>query len=178
MVAVSKTGPFKDKLMKKRISMSALSVISVLISSNPSVAQMRTGWGTQVDGLAAFQGSASLSGGGDFSANRTFLRASSLYNFGNGNFAGLSASVGQFYYEFSQAVNQPWTGIRDIRISAPVRFRVGETASVFLSPQIRLDFQRGASASDGQTAGIFAGIAWQVGENLRIGSHLGLLPAC
>lgn len=159
--------------MKKRISMSALSVISVLISSNPSVAQMRTGWGTQVDGLAAFQGSASLSGGGDFSANRTFLRASSLYNFGNGNFAGLSASVGQFDYEFSQAVNQPWTGIRDIRISAPVRFRVGETASVFLSPQIRWDFQRGASASDGQTAGIFAGIAWQVGENLRIGPAFG-----
>ena len=158
-----KIGPF----------LSALGAFLAICSSGPAHAQARTGWATQIDGVAAFQGSAGLSDGGDFKSNRTFLRAGSLYRFEGGNSVGLSVSVGQFDYEFSQAANQPWTGIRDIRISAPVRFRVGETATVFLSPQVRWDYQRGASAADGQTAGIFAGIAWQVGANLKIGPAFG-----
>ncbi len=159
--------------MKSNIFLSVLGAIMVFVASSPAFAQMRTGWGSQVDGLAVFQGNTNLSGGGDFSASRTFLRAGSLYTFADGTFLGLSASVGQFEYDFSQAVNQPWTGIRDVRISVPVRFRVGESASVFLSPQVRWDYQSGASASDGRTAGVFAGIAWEVRENLTIGPAFG-----
>ncbi|WP_246139459.1 hypothetical protein [Falsiphaeobacter marinintestinus] len=141
--------------------------------SGPALAQAPTGWGHQIDGLAIFQGSADLSGGGTVSASRAFVRAGSLYRFGDGNSIGVSASVGQFNYDFSNAANQPWTDIRDVRLSAPMRFRVGDTGSVFLAPQVRWDYQSGVAASDGQTYGIFAGIAWKVSDRLTIGPAFG-----
>ncbi|MCA0873801.1 hypothetical protein LCL97_23465 [Seohaeicola saemankumensis] len=150
-----------------------LAALSVSLAGSPALAQQRLGWVGQVDGLAAFQGSADLSGGGNFTANRSFLRATALYLADPGTSVGLSVSVGQFDYEFSQAVNQPWTGIRDIRVSVPLRFRVGDSATAFVSPQIRWDYQRGASASDGRTYGIFAGVAWEVSERLTIGPAFG-----
>ena len=159
--------------MKKRVLSLAAGALLAVSANGPVQAQMRVGWNAQIDGFAAFQGSADLSGGGSFTANRAFLRAGSFYGFGDGNSAGVSVSFGQFDYEFSQALNQPWTGIQDVRISAPFRFRVGETASLFIAPQIRWDYQRGASASDGQTAGIFGGIAWQVSDSLTIGPAFG-----
>jgi len=143
------------------------------LSALPLAAQQRLGWVSQIDGVAAFQGNADLSDGGDFSASRAFLRATGLYNFGGGTSAGLSISYGQLDYDFSETDNQPWTDIRDIRISTPVRFRVGETASVFVSPQVRWDYQSGVEASDGRTYGVFAGLAWEVSDSLTIGPAFG-----
>ncbi|MEM9124441.1 MAG: hypothetical protein AAGB28_01615 [Pseudomonadota bacterium] len=139
----------------------------------PATAQDRLGWLSQVDGLVAYQGSADLDGGGDFTATRAFLRATGIYRFETDTSAGVSISYGQFDYDFSEAINQPWTDIRDIRISVPVRFRVGETASVFVSPQVRWDYQSGADASDGRTYGLFAGVAWRINDNLTIGPAFG-----
>ncbi|WP_170428771.1 hypothetical protein [Ruegeria arenilitoris] len=159
--------------MKSFASACSLAALVLSLSAVPSVAQERSGWVYQIDGLAAYQGNTDLSGGGEFSANRAFLRATALNNLGGGTSVGLSASVGRFDYDFSQADNQPWRDIRDIRVSVPVRFRVGNTASVFVSPQVRWDYQSGASASDGRTYGVFAGIAWQVSESLTIGPAFG-----
>ncbi len=139
----------------------------------PSAAQPRLGWAYQVDGLAAFQGDADLSGGGKFSASRAFLRATALYNLEGGSSVGLSTSFGKLDYNFSQSNNQPWENIRDLRVAVPVRFRVGDTTTVFVSPQIRWDYQSGASSSDGRTYGVFAGIAWQLNERLTIGPAFG-----
>ncbi len=139
----------------------------------PSAAQPRLGWAYQVDGLAAFQGDAELSGGGKFSASRAFLRATALYNLEGGSSVGLSTSFGKLDYNFSQSNNQPWENIRDLRVAVPVRFRVGYTTTVFVSPQIRWDYQSGASSSDGRTYGVFAGIAWQLNERLTIGPAFG-----
>ncbi|WP_247744166.1 hypothetical protein [Ruegeria sp. R14_0] len=151
----------------------SLAAIGLSLSAVPSAAQQRSGWVYQIDGLAAYQGNTDLSGGGEFSASRAFLRATALNNLGGGTSVGLSASVGRFDYDFSQADNQPWRDIRDIRVSVPVRFRVGNKASVFVSPQVRWDYQSGAKASDGRTYGVFAGIAWQVSESLTIGPAFG-----
>ncbi|MBO9452176.1 hypothetical protein J7426_18015 [Tropicibacter sp. R16_0] len=126
-----------------------------------------------MDGLAVYQGNAGLSGGGEFSAERAFLRTGALYRFDSGASAGLFLSYGQFSYDFSLAGNQPWDRIRDVRITAPVQFSVGESASVFISPQVRWDYEDGASSSDGRTYGVFAGIVWQVNPNLRIGPAFG-----
>ncbi len=139
----------------------------------PSAAQPRLGWAYQVDGLAAFQGDADLSGGGKFSASRAFLRATALYNLEGGSSVGLSTSFGKLDYNFSQSNNQPWENIRDLRVAVPVRFRVGDTTTVFVSPQIMWDYQSGASSSDGRTYGVFAGIAWQLNERLTIGPAFG-----
>ncbi|WP_254447413.1 hypothetical protein [Ruegeria sp. HKCCA5426] len=139
----------------------------------PSAAQPRLGWAYQVDGLAAFQGDADLSGGGKFSASRAFLRATALYNLEGGSSVGLSTSFGKLDYNFSQSNNQPWENIRDLRVAVPVRFRAGDTTTVFVSPQIRWDYQSGASSSDGRIYGVFAGIAWQLNERLTIGPAFG-----
>lgn len=146
---------------------------AILLSTTGALAQQRTGWASQFDGLAVYQGNAGLSGGGEFSAERAFLRTGALYRFDSGASAGLFLSYGQFSYDFSLAGNQPWDRIRDVRISAPVRVSVGDTATVFISPQVRWDYEDGASSSDGRTYGVFAGITWQVNPNLRIGPAFG-----
>ncbi len=139
----------------------------------PAVAQQRLGWVSQIDGLAAYQGSADLDQGGDFSATRSFLRATGLYYFDSATSLGVSVSYGQLDYDFSAADNQPWNDIHDIRVSTPLRFQAGQRASVFVSPQIRWDYQRGAASSDGRTYGVFAGVAWQMSESLTIGPAFG-----
>ncbi|WP_282169905.1 hypothetical protein [Ruegeria atlantica] len=148
-------------------------ILALGMVTSPTVAQQRLGWVYQIDGLTAYQNNADLSEGGEFSASRAFLRTTALYNLNGGTSVGLSASIGRFDYNFSQADNQPWEDIRDIRISVPVRFRAGNTASVFVSPQVRWDYQSGADAADGRTYGVFAGIAWKLSESLTIGPAFG-----
>ncbi len=159
--------------MKNLFLTCCFGAISLGCTAFSSAAQSRLDWAYQIDGLAAFQGDADLSGGGEFSASRSFLRVTALYNLEEGNSVGLSTSFGKLDYNFSQPNNQPWENIRDLRIAVPVRFRVGDTATVFVSPQIRWDYQSGASSSDGRTYGVFAGIAWQLGERLTIGPAFG-----
>ncbi|MES0861832.1 hypothetical protein ABLN87_05695 [Ruegeria sp. SCPT10] len=139
----------------------------------PVAAQQPLGWVSQIDGLVVYQSSADLDQGGDFSATRSFLRATGLYNFDSETSLGFSLSYGQIDYDFSAAGNQPWNDIRDIRISVPLRFQAGQRTSVFISPQVRWDYQSGAELSDGRTYGVFAGIAWSVSESLTIGPALG-----
>lgn len=159
--------------MSPMMRLFAASSSVILFASAGAEAQQRSGWAWQIDGLAVYQGNAGLSGGGEFSAERAFLRTGALYRFDSGASAGLFLSYGQFSYDFSLAGNQPWDRIRDVRITAPVQFSVGESASVFISPQVRWDYEDGASSSDGRTYGVFAGIVWQVNPNLRIGPAFG-----
>ncbi len=159
--------------MKNLFLTCCFGAISLGFAALPSAAQPRLGWAYQVDGLAAFQGDADLSDGGEFSASRAFLRATAFYNLEGGNSIGLSTSFGKLDYSFSQSNNQPWENIRDLRVAVPMRFRASDTATVFVSPQIRWDYQSGASASDGKTYGVFAGIAWQLNERLTIGPAFG-----
>ena len=156
----------------KQSIFAALAVLCA-VGAGTASAQQRTGWFGMVDGLAVHQGSADLSGGGAFSADRAFIRAGGLYRFEGGVSAGLFVSYGQFSYDFSFAGNQPWGNIRDIRISAPIRFSAGRNATVFISPQVRWDYESGVSASDGKTYGVFAGVSWQVNDRLRIGPAFG-----
>ncbi|TMV08093.1 hypothetical protein FGK63_11370 [Ruegeria sediminis] len=126
------------------------------------------------DGLAVHQGDADLEGGGEFSANRAFLRAGAIYSFGNGAAAGLVASFGEFDYDFGTAANEPWQDVRDIRLSVPIRWASENGLQVLVSPQLRWDYERGASASDGFTYGAFAGVSWQLNPALRIGPAFGV----
>lgn len=136
-------------------------------------AQERTGWGTQVEGLTVYQGDTDIDEGGSFSASRTFVRGSAIYRFGGGASTGVSVSVGVFDYDFDDIATRPWEDIRDIRISAPTRFRVGDTTTAFISPQVRWDYESGADKSDGNTYGVFAGIAWELSDSLTIGPAFG-----
>lgn len=156
-----------------RVSAIAFGVLVLPIVSAQAMAQPSEGWATRVEGLAIFQDDADLSEGGSFSANRSFLRASALYRFGTGSSVGVSGSVGQFDYDFGPAVVQPWGDVRDYRLSVPVRVPIGNSASLFVSPQVRWDYERGASSSDGRTYGAFTGIAWRINDQLTIGPAFG-----
>ena len=145
----------------------------ILCAANTVVAQDRTGWSTQIDGLAVYQGETDIDDGSEFSANRTFLRGGSLYKFGNGSSIGVSASFGALDYDFKGVADGPWDNVRDIRLSIPMRFRAAETATVFVAPQVRWDYESGVSASDGSTYGVFAGVAWEISDSLTIGPAIG-----
>lgn len=147
---------------------------SFALCASSGLAQAPSGWGRVVEGLAIYQGNADLDDGGDFSASRAFLRAGAINRFSNGSFAGILVSYGEFSYDFGLPENQPWEDIRDIRITAPLNFVLDNGANVFVSPQLRWDYERGADASDGFTYGAFAGISWQLSDRLRIGPALGV----
>ncbi|MEM1075308.1 MAG: hypothetical protein AAGI36_12675 [Pseudomonadota bacterium] len=136
-------------------------------------AQNRPGWSTQFDGLTVYQSDTDLDAGGSFSSTRTFVRGTSVYRFDNGNSVGVSASFGAFDYDFDRTVEKPWQDVRDIRVSAPIRFAATDTATVFISPQVRWDYESGASKSDSQTYGVFAGVAWEISDRLTIGPAVG-----
>lgn len=149
---------------------------ALVATAGPLSAQERgpsTGWRGIADGLALFQGSADLSGEGSFSAQREYLRAGGLYRFESGASAGLLVSAGQISYDFDAPGNQPWDDITDLRISAPIRFSVGDGVNAFIAPSLRYDYQQGASMSDGRTYGAFAGITWRINDRLAIGPGLG-----
>ncbi|MEM9578926.1 MAG: hypothetical protein AAF999_18190 [Pseudomonadota bacterium] len=145
----------------------------ILLGGMAADAQDRPGWSTQVDGLATYQGETDLDDGSDFSANRTFLRGTSQYSFGDGSSVGFSASLGAFDYDFGGAAEAPWDNIRDLRLSIPMRLRASENTTIFVSPQVRWDYESGADASDGDTYGVFAGVAWEISDSLTIGPALG-----
>jgi hypothetical protein len=133
----------------------------------------RTGWVTSVDGLALYQGRSQMSEGGHMSASRAFLRVGGMYLTGQGASAGVSISSGKLDYDFDVPGEDPWGGVNDLRLSAPIRFRAGDRANVFIVPSLRWDYQDGAKASDGQTWGVFGGVSWRVNDSLSIGPAFG-----
>ncbi|MEQ9695402.1 hypothetical protein [Shimia sp. SDUM112013] len=151
----------------------AASAVSTALFALPSNAQPRQGWLGLTDGLYVYQGDADLSAGGSFSASRSFLRGGALYSNGEGLSAGVLVSLGEFSYDFSATSTQPWSDIKDLRVSVPIRFPVGDRTSAFITPQFRWDYEQGVSSSDGYTYGVFAGVAWQVSPDLRIGPAFG-----
>ena len=158
-------------------ALTTLSVCASVISAPVTQAQERgsqTGWIGVADGFVAYQGSADLSAGGSFSATRAFLRGGGIYRFEGGNSAGVLVTLGGQTYNFDGPSGQPWGDIRDLRVSLPVRLRASETTSVFIVPSLRYDYENGASAQDGQTYGVFAGLAWKVNEKLTIGPAAGV----
>ena len=159
--------------MKNVLSILFVTALFLWPMAPVAMAQERTGWGTQVEGLAVYQGDTDLDEGGSFTSSRTFVRGSAIYRFGGGTSAGVSVSVGAFNYDFDNIAARPWEDIRDIRISAPTRFRVSDTATAFISPQVRWDYESGADKSDSNTYGVFAGIAWEISDSLTIGPAFG-----
>lgn len=149
-------------------SIPAAAIVSVAATAG---AAQQSGWITVVDGLAVTQESSNLSGGGSFSSSRAFLRGGALYR--NDDFSyGFLLSLGGYGYDFATPGAAPWDDVRDVRISAPIRFRAGN-AKVFISPQLRWDYEDDASASDGFTYGVFTGVTWEVSPTLEIGPAFG-----
>jgi hypothetical protein len=151
-----------------------LLLAAVLGATSPAVAQgqQQSKVSTSVEALGVVQGDADLDNGVTFSANRAFTRFSAISRGETGTSYGLALGLGRYDYDFGEDF-APWNKTRFIRLSAPVRFQAGETGSVFISPQVRWDYDENASASDGYTYGVLGGIAWRFNENLTIGPAFG-----
>jgi hypothetical protein len=64
--------------------------------------------------------------------------------------------------------------VEDFRVSAPVRFKVGEKGVAFLIPTVRFNKENGADTGDSVTYGLFAAVAWRLNEDLTIGPGIGV----
>ncbi len=150
-----------------------LSTFALAAISAPALGQDRSQFPNSVEGLAVIQRDADLDNGTDFETRRYFTRFSTVRPINETTSAGVVVSIGSLVYDFASDNFDPWGDIRDLRLSAPFRLRVGQSASVFIAPQARWDYEKDASMSDGFTYGALAGVSWRINEKLAIGPGFG-----
>ncbi|TVQ55639.1 MAG: hypothetical protein EA355_09235 [Rhodobacteraceae bacterium] len=157
-----------------------LSLLFAAISvAAPAAGQVPNPWRFEVSGLGVHQFAADLDGGpGDVAITRVFGRASVAYSFTPRVSIGLSLGAGTTDFDFGGGASlggivSPWSRIDDYRISAPVRFGIGDDVSAFIIPSVRWNGESGASTSDSQTEGVIAGAVWRVSPSLSIGPGVG-----
>lgn len=131
------------------------------------------------DGGGVHQDSTDLKdGGGSFDVDRWFLSAGVTYAWDRRTSMGLTIGGGRSSYSFDENTGfgsgDPWSKVEDFRISAPVRFKVGEKGVAFLIPTVRFNKENGADTGDSATYGLFAAVAWRIDEDLTIGPGIGV----
>ena len=143
-----------------------------LFAGSAAQAQSPEGWLFRFDGAFLHQGDADLSGGSTFGVDRTYLRFGAFNRLPSGLSIGVAASGGRSDYAFSGAA--PWGRIKESTVSVTVAGRTDAGARWFVAPSIRMRAEKGASSLDGQSAGLFAGMSWQVNDRLNIGPAFGV----
>jgi hypothetical protein len=154
-----------------------LLVLSTWVSAaQPTGAHGTWRWTGQAGML--FQPESSLDTGGDMQVSRYFLEGGGATVTAGGWRLGVSLGYGEDDYEFSGNAGfgglNPWGRVRDLRISAPVQYRLNDSWTVYGIPSLRFNAERGASLDDGRTAGVLAGAAYRISERLTIGPGLGV----
>jgi hypothetical protein len=131
-----------------------------------------------VEGGYLNQQSTDVDNGGGFSADRYFARAGARKSFANGFAAGISVGGGQDEYKFSGSSGigglNPWSKIRNVRISLPLRYAPEGSWSYQFVPSLRYSYEQGADRSDGRSWGLLAGAAYRFSETLTIGPGIGV----
>lgn len=124
------------------------------------------------------QRSTDIDTGGKFSADRFFVEAGVSKFFDGGFGAGISVGGGQDKYDFSGSSGigglDPWSKIRNYRISVPLRFRPKGSWSYLVIPSLRYSYEDGADSSDGQTWGLLAGASYRFSDKLTLGPGIGV----
>lgn len=135
-------------------------------------AQAPEGWIFSFAAVYLDQDSADVSGGGSFSADRAYTRIGGFNRNPDGVSFGVSATLGQSDYTFT-GVTAPWGRVDERSFTVTAAGRTASGARWFVAPSVRSRYAQGASANDGRSAGLFAGISWELGENLVIGPAFG-----
>ncbi len=134
-------------------------------------------WKLQADAGYVNQFESSLDTGGDFEADRYFLRLGLSRRLGNAWNAGIAVGYGEADYEFSGpggfAGMDPWGKVRELRVSAPLRYRADNDWSFIAIPTLRYYEESGADGS-GRQLGLLAAGAYRVSERLTIGPGFGV----
>lgn len=127
---------------------------------------------------AVFQAESGLDSGGDIAVSRYFVEAGGARVFVGGWRVGFSLGYGEDSYDFSGSAGfgglAPWGRVRDLRVSAPLQYALGDEWSFYAIPSLRFNAETGASLDDGQTTGLLAGTTYRVSERLTIGPGIGV----
>ena len=152
----------------------------VAATANAALAQERGRgpWFASIAGGAVYQGDAGAKdGAGEFSVTRGFVQPGIGYAFDRQNRALLSVGAGRTDYAFDDGLvldgGEPWSGIRDLRVSAPVFFAPSERVSAIVIPGVRWNTELGADLDEGRTEGVLAGASYKFGDSLSLGPGVG-----
>ncbi|WP_422052963.1 hypothetical protein [Shimia sp.] len=149
-----------------------LTVAAMSVAAGAASAQAPEGWIFSFDGAYLNQDSSDTNGGGSFSADRVYSRVGAFKRNPGGISYGVSATFGQSDYDFS-GMPALWDKVDERSVTVSLAGRTANGMRWFVAPSVRSRYASGASASDGRSAGLFAGVSWEVGDNLVIGPAFG-----
>lgn len=152
--------------------MRPLIVAAFTFAAGAASAQAPGGWILSFDGAYLNQSSADASGGGSFSADRVYSRFSAFNRNTGGISYGVSATFGLSDYDFTGTPSL-WDKVDERSVTVSLAGRTESGMRWFVAPSVRSRYASGASVSDGRSAGLFAGVSWEVGDNLVIGPAFG-----
>ncbi|MCA8880492.1 MAG: hypothetical protein KDA73_11160 [Rhodobacteraceae bacterium] len=128
----------------------------------------------RIDGIAGWSAPAGLEGGGKVAAARGYAGAGVSVPLGGGVSVGFEAGGGFTDYRFSDGAAAPWGDIRDVRVTLPVRFGLGDRGTAILAPSLRWTAETDADLADGRSAGLFAAAFWKLSDSLTLGPGIGV----
>lgn len=159
----------------------SLTAAGLALAAVPAHAQPTGSWQTFLQGGAVHQFETGTDGGGEFSVNRAFIEGGVAYAFDRRRSIGVAVAYGYDGYDFSGngglAGLDPWDGVNEYRLSAPIRWGFGERFDAFAAPAVRWTAESGADLGDGFAGGFNAGFTYQVNDRLRIGPGIGVFTA-
>jgi outer membrane receptor protein involved in Fe transport len=164
-----------------RYHLSVLLLLLVVPASSlhaQPVEEEQHSWRWTFQAAAVHQFEADLDQGGDVSVGRFFTSLSASRQFSSRLNIGVEIGYGEDSYDFSGATGfgalEPWEGIRELRISVPIRYYASREWALFALPSLRYQAEQGTSLDDGRTGGLIAGAIYRFSDTFSIGPGLGV----
>jgi hypothetical protein len=139
----------------------------------------KIGWSLFTRGGYVHQLDTDIDNGGSFSVNRFFIQGGPTYAFEEVTSISLAVGYGFDGYDFSGDTGlggrKPWEDIHSLRFSIPLRWKIDEQWTGFVSPTLRFTGEKGADFGDSATGGGFVGFSYRFSDRLTIGPGVGVL---
>lgn len=139
----------------------------------------KIGWSVFTRGGYVHQMDTDIDNGGSFSVNRFFVQGGPTYVSDKGTSISLAVGYGFDGYNFSGNTGfggrNPWEDIHSLRFSIPLRWKINEQWTGFVSPTIRFTGEKEADFDNALTGGGFAGFSYRYGDRLTIGPGVAVL---
>ncbi|MCJ7715191.1 MAG: hypothetical protein MUO54_01555 [Anaerolineales bacterium] len=139
----------------------------------------KIGWSAFTRGGYVHQMDTDIDNGGSFSVNRFFIQGGPTYVSDKGTSISLAVGYGFDGYNFSGNTGfggqNPWEDIHSLRFSIPLRWKINEQWTGFVSPTIRFTGEKEADFDNALTGGGFVAFSYRYGDRLTIGPGIGVL---
>jgi hypothetical protein len=151
---------------------------SVLLSSSALGQPSSDAWQLRLDSGAVHQWQTDLDDGGQLEQDAWAIRLGVGKAVAPGLRLGLSAGYGERRYGFEGPLGigamEPWSDIRELRLSGRVSWKADDRWDLFAVPSIRWISEDGADLGDGQVGGLLAAASYRVNDRLSIGPGFGV----